>query len=219
MIVDPYYRDDFVTLYLGDCRDMSAWLEADVLITDPPYGTGWTRGAQGRRPAHEGIANDVDTTARDEALALWGDRLALVFGSPILPPPGARMALVWRKTPDSGLFGAFNGWRRDWEPIYVCGEWPLMPPSRSSVLETEGGLRSYLTENGHPHAKPVELMRQLVDASPPGVIADPFAGSGSTLRAAKDLGRKAIGVELDERYCEIAARRLAQEVLDFGDHT
>jgi site-specific DNA-methyltransferase (adenine-specific)/modification methylase len=70
----------------------------------------------------------------------------------------------------------------------------------------------------HPTTKPVALMRHIIgeDRTPPGVILDPYAGSGTTLRAAKDLGRHAIGVEIEERYCEIAAGRLAQEVLAFG---
>ena len=65
----------------------------------------------------------------------------------------------------------------------------------------------------HPTEKPISLMTQIIDTMPPGVILDPFMGSGTTLRAAKDLGRRAIGIEIDERYCEIAVRRLAQGVL------
>ena len=210
----PYYEDDAVTIYHGDCREVAAWLEADVLVTDPPYGIGWNVPAYNGGRSHAGIANDSDTAARDAVLAMWGaSRPAMVFGSPLKPVPNAvKQVLVWAKPPDAGIFGSVGGWRRDWEPVYLLGSWPNTAAARSGVLHSKGSLTQY-ANGSHPHAKPVDLLASLILASPPGVVADPFMGSGSTLRAAKDLGRRAIGVEVEERYCEIAAKRCAQEVL------
>lgn len=225
----PYYQDDAVTLYHGDCLELAdLWTCADVLVTDPPYGTqalaanprggyGRRRDAQGRgskhAPAAPGlgawIANDATTETRDAMLALWGDRPAVVFGSPRLPdPPGSwEDRLVWDKTRPGMNGGAF---RYLHESIYARG-----------MVRVDNATFSILTawpdQADHIHAKPEKLMKTLVAVCPPGTIADPFAGSGSTLVAAKALGRTAIGVELDERYCEIAANRLAQDVLDFGE--
>ena len=219
----PYYSDDLVTLYHGDCREIATWLLADVLVTDPPYGISWSTHGGGRdlrnwapRQPKAGIVGDESTAVRDEVLAAWGDKPAIVFGSPLVAPPEAAIqALVWRKPVDAGVLGARFVWRRDVEMIYLLGKWPRVSPNRSSVIESRGGMERY--RNGHPHVKPTPLMEHLIEQAPPNsVIADPFAGSGSTLVAAKLNLRRAIGIEADERWCELAARRLAQDSL-FGE--
>lgn len=214
-MTEPYYSDDLVTLYHGDCREVTAWLHADVLVTDPPYGIAWRIGTNNaaKSKAHAGIANDADTSVRDAALDLWGDRPGVVFGSWAAPFPPHKQILIWRKPVDAGVVGSTTGYRRDTELIFLTGSWPQRDSKWSSVITTDGGKARYL--NGHPHAKPDHLMQSLIERSPGSVIADPFTGSGSTLVAAKHLGRRAIGVEFDEAYCELAASRLAQDVL-FG---
>jgi hypothetical protein len=221
----PYYEDEPVTLYHGDCRELTLWPVADVLITDPPYGRGWRQGnIKGHRgsDAHDGIANDHSTEARDSALAAWGQRPAIVFGDLMLAPPtGTQLVGIYHKASGAdGMRGAIAGVRRDIEAIYFLGGWPTGLGGRSSVFVTRRCMSAVhglvAQTGGHPHTKAPTVMEELV-ALTKGIIADPFAGSGSTLIAAKNLGRKAIGVELEERYCEIAARRLSQGVLDFGE--
>ena len=219
-MTEPYYQDEWVTLLHGDCLEVTDWLAADVLVTDPPYGRGWRQGNLGN-DAHPGIANDHDTGVRDSALHLWGG-VAVVFGDLMLEPPeGTQQVLIYHKPNNAGVRGATGGFRRDAEAVYLLGGWPSGIGGESSVLRTiapsQGGPSSIVGRTGHPHAKPGDVMQRLISKCPPGTIADPFAGSGSTLVAAKALGRKAIGVELEEKYCEIAARRLAQDVLDFGE--
>ena len=209
----PYYEDDLVTLYHGDCREVTEWLQADVLVTDPPYGIGWGQhGDYNGGRGHRGIRNDHDTSSRDAVLTAWGARPGLVFGSWNAAFPEHRQVLVWRKPADSGVIGSTTGYRRDTELIFMTGKHPKRSASRSSVLTTDAGMGSYL--NGHPHAKPVAVMSALIDGTE-GVVADPFAGSGSTLVAARELGRRAVGVELEERYCELIAKRLSQQAFDF----
>jgi DNA modification methylase len=206
----PYYQDDHVTIYHGDCREVTEWLSADVLVTDPPYGMAYlTGGGRPKRP----IAGDCDTVVRDEALGMWGSRPALVFGRWDLPHPRAAwLCLTWDKGDWPGMGDLAEPWGPSTEEIYVIGK-GFVGRRRGSVLRHQrvaGGRQL------HPAEKPVSLFADLIACCPLGVIADPFMGSGTTLRAAKDLGRKAIGIELDERYCEIAANRMGQEVLDFG---
>lgn len=216
--MQPYYQDDLVTLYHGDCIEITQWLEADVLLTDPPYGIGWRThgGGVGKTQTikHAGIANDGDTSCRDDVLRLWGsEKPAVVFGShKSAQPVNVKQTLTWKKPVDAGVVGCTTGYRTDTELIYLVGKHPKRKAQRSSVLESPGGMARYRT--GHPHSKPVPILEQLLSWLE-GTIADPFAGSGSTLLAARNLGHKAIGVELDESYCEIAAKRLDQLGLAF----
>lgn len=102
------------------------------------------------------------------------------------------------------------------EDIYLLGRWERTTKRRGSVIVTDGSPSAETTRVGHPTPKPVGLMEVIIESAPAGVIADPFAGGGSTLVAARNQGRRAIGVELEERYCEIIANRLNQMCLDLG---
>lgn len=218
----PYYQDDSCVIYHGDCRDVLAWLEADVLVTDPPYGMRYVSGgprvnAFGVRSvtARAEVVGDDTTDVRDQALRLWGDRPALVFGRwNVARPAGTIDRLIWHKRNTNPGLGTNTPWSPADEEIYVLGRGWVGERAQNVIVtdEARSGSGGLAAQIGHPTPKPVGLMRHLIERTI-GVVADPFMGSGSTLRAAKDLGRRAIGIELDERYCEIAAKRLAQEVL------
>lgn len=222
----PYYQDEYVTLYHGDCLTVDAWLAADVLVTDPPYGMGLKSGMGGKAAGDMFIANDSTTQTRDVALALWGkERPTLVFGRWDIPAPGAKQCLVWDKGEHVGMGDLRIPWKPNWEAIYVLGDWPERDvPRGGSVIKSlavagtlQGERGKPKTGRDHPTPKPVGLMESLIAKTPPGAIADPFAGSGSTLLAARNLGRKVIGVELEERYCELIVKRLAQQAFIFEE--
>lgn len=221
----PFYADDLVTLYHADCRAAlpSILTSVDVVLTDPPYGIGWSQHGGGKTGKSRGmrrlapIAGDMDVTVRDEVLALLAPRPTLAFGSFRAPlPPNVVEVLVYQKTPDAGLVGSTTGFRRDAEPIFLLGKWPKRKAHRSCVFVSRIGLQTLAKPGFHPHNKPLDVLTQMLLALPPGVVLDPFAGGGSTLVAAKALGRRAIGIECEERHCRTAARRLSQNVLDLG---
>lgn len=238
-MTSPYYSDENVTLYHGDCLEHPEWwTDADVLVTDPPYGIGYKQGQMTgatrelraasrtylKQTGQYGIKSDKDITARDKALKLWGkDRPGIVFGHWRRPrPENTVMRLLWiKREPGTGLARPRDTpWITRDEEIYVIGEKtsPFVNGTvETNIYETSQMISNLIRGDGHPTAKPLGLMQRLVQKCPKGLIADPFAGSGSTLVAAKLLGRHAVGVELEERYCEVAARRLSQGVLDFGE--
>lgn len=217
-MTDPYYQDDLSTLYLGDCIDLSEiWTTAESLLTDPPYGMSYKAGknatGNGRNKAWTSrwtgveIEGDRSIAVRDEALVAWGDeKPALVFGTWKRPAPaGVREMLVWDKKISIGMGALDIPWRPSWEAIYVLNRGFVGRRSHGVLCY---GLATRAPERKmHPNAKPLALIKDLV-AKLPGIVADPFAGSGTTLLAASELGRQSIGVELDERFAETAAKRL-----------
>jgi site-specific DNA-methyltransferase (adenine-specific) len=199
--VTPYYQDDAVTIWNCDCREILPGLEpADVTITDPPYGVGF-----------RGEAWDAEIPEVATKLPSMFDKVAIIVAPTVqwdFPRP--RWVACWARPASSShaVGGGFN----HWSPILLYGDC-AMPVDFKSLHAIQHG---YGKEGiGHPSPKPEILMRWLVcELSEAGqTVLDPFMGSGTTLRAAKDLGRRAVGIEISEAFCEIAARRMAQEVL------
>jgi site-specific DNA-methyltransferase (adenine-specific) len=212
--VIPYYEQDGVTIYHGDCREVLLGLveEPDLVLADPPYGmnnncdyTRFTMGPNGHGAAasrrHAPVHGDdepFDPTPwlRFNRVVLWGWNH---FAARL--PVGT--TLVWIKRLDGG-FGSFLS----------DGELAWMKGGHGVYMHRDTSLFGETNKRRHPTEKPVGLMRWCIEkAGGDGLILDPYMGSGTTLRAAKDLGRRAIGIELEERYCEIAAKRLQQSVL------
>ena len=217
-IVKLYYEDDWVTIYHGDCREILPDIpKVDLVLTDPPYGEAYASGWRGRFQGEE-IPNDRDTSARDAFMDSWGGPAA-VFGKWSVAKWGApRGVLVWDKGPANGMGDLSFPWKPSWEDIAIYGDgWSgkrdpgvLRGPTMVSWSGRAG-------QRMHPNEKPVWLCRLLLEKAPEAhAILDPFMGSGTTLRAAKDLNRKAIGIEIEEKYAEIAANRMSQEVFDFS---
>ena len=216
-----YYEDEYVQLHHGDALEETSWLNADVLVSDVPYGIDYQSGRR-RVTLAASIAGDKDTSGRDTAIDWWRERHgedapALIFGTWRIPRPVAtRALLVWDTKGALGMGDLSIPWKPSHQEIYVLGSG--FRGRRDSDVITAAPVQSMGT-NGrvHPHQKPLPLMEALIAKCPPGVIADPFAGSGSTLIAARNLGRKAIGVELDEKYCELIVSRLSQQAFIFED--
>lgn len=217
--MEPYYERGGIVIYHGDARDILPALDlsaVDLVLTDPPYGIALRE--NGRNGYDWTVQGDEDQAVGMAVLSEFARRKMprVVFASPNKPWPGKwRQRLVWDKGPAVGGGGdPATCWKTTWEMIQVADTPPLNGPRDSAVLTFWVGQRDY---HDHPCQKPVSLLTYLIGkaSQPSGLILDPFMGSGSTLRAAKDLGRKAIGIEIEERYVEIAARRLQQAVLPF----
>jgi site-specific DNA-methyltransferase (adenine-specific) len=226
--VKPYYQDDSVTLYHGDCREVIPTLDGcDAVISDPPYAPQTHAGA---RTGGDGSVALIDFASVDagllrEVFALCSPQrwcVATMDWKHIAqlemePPVGLRFVRfgIWVKPNGSPQFtGDRPG--MGWEGVGILHR--AESPMRWNGGGTHAVWRVNKENSEHPTGKPLDLVQRLVSLfSDEGeTVLDPFAGGGSTLVAAKNLRRRAIGIELREDYCEITARRLCQNVLDFG---
>ena len=201
----PYYEHLGITIYHGDCRDILPHLEpVDLVLTDPPYGLNrgsfFAKKARGiseekikwdDEPPDLEIFREIERVSKEQII--WGANYFNCFN-------GNHGALVWNKIqPLENLSQAEIASFSKSKKIYMFTErW-------TNYVNTK--------ETGHPTEKSLKLMLWCIKLLSAETILDPFMGSGTTLVAAKQLGRKAIGIEIEEKYCEIAVKRLAQEVL------
>jgi site-specific DNA-methyltransferase (adenine-specific) len=232
----PYYEDSACQIFLGDCREIMPQLgPVDHVITDPPYSERTHKGHDAIAKGHAGGGNDDADRKTLGYQALSETDVALLARQFAAKSSGW---IVWMSDHTlaphiQNSLEALNRYVFAPLPFFAPGsrvrlsgdgpsswtDWIIV--ARTASLSRWGTLPGgYVAEEGwrdrvHMGGKPLRLMTALVgDYSREGdTILDPFMGSGTTLRAAKDLGRKVIGIELEEKYCEIAARRLAQEVL------
>lgn len=207
-MIRPYYEQDGITIYNGDCIEILSAMpefgehEFDALVTDPPYGIGYAAD-----PIHHGRNHEQKEWDDDPPSRRWMYRLidrvmyAVVWGGHHYELPASRCCLVWHK-PDAApsMSDVEIAWTNIDKPSQHLS-WSIAATNRERV--------------GHPTQKPEAVMRWSLQQlpSPRCHVLDPYAGSGTTLVAAKRLGLSAVGIEIEERYCEIAVKRLAQGAL------
>lgn len=221
----PYYQDDLVTLYHGDCREILPVLPpASLVVTDIPYGE-VNRKSSGLRSLNKGSA-DVETfplrgfarsilsSANSFYIFCGTEQVSLLRRVFVRAGFSTRLG-IWSKTNPSPM----NGERLWLSSLECC----VFARAANATFHERcvGPLWSGPSDQerwGHPTPKPRWLFERLIRASSNvgDTVIDPCCGRGTTLRAAKDLGRHAIGIELEERHCEATAKRLSQEVLDLG---
>jgi len=243
--VKPYYDEGGITIYRGDCREILPTLVADVVVTDPPWratahpfvhrrpgdGLGVAPALVLSSGVKYGDIGHFDAEAIRLAYAVARADVLVMCGyielKEVLEAMGTlRAVFVWHNTRPMPIPGPVA--RRDVSFIVWGGKVSTVDPAAQrwqSSLFAKQSLQAgcmateRFVDNGgrasHPAQEPLSLMRDLL-LPLSGTVLDPFAGTGTTLVAAKNLGRRAIGIEIEERYCEIAAKRLAQSVMQFG---
>lgn len=210
-MTEPYYQDELVTLYHARCEDVLPTLDMfDLLLTDPPYGIAdvW-KGGFGKGWSNTAKADAVERNSWDDAapsmdtlnLAIDKCEQAVIWGGNYFPLPPSRGWLVWNKP----------------ERNFSLAEAELAWTNRDNVIRV-GDFNRSDPNRWHPTQKPVRLMHWCLEQFPKArSVLDPFAGSGTTLRAAVDRGLRVVGIEANEGYCERIVSRLSQQAFDFAD--
>jgi site-specific DNA-methyltransferase (adenine-specific) len=216
-----YYEDSLVTIYHANCIDALPMIgEVDCIVTDPPYGIDGGNGGTSKLRGKGNYSSAFDDTPEYIRSVVVKALFQIAKWKTMALTPGCKNISVY---PPADSFGAFvypssNGMQRfgmaDCNPILFYGWHHLQgkAPLPCCKITTESPER-----NGHPCPKPEKAWSWLVQkvATKNMIVLDPFMGSGTTMRVCKDNGIKSIGIEMNEKYCEIAAKRMAQEVLIF----
>jgi len=210
--IEPYYRDpqSDIVIYCSDCRDILKFIpdkSIDLVLTDPPYNV---RLADWDRQFSEKELNTLLCLSKG-AVAIFGDSSIKYIRYMLNLLPEAERIYIWHN-PFTLTHSEDAFWQ--WQPIYVWGKRQLVGLKKDVLTYTCSDSIGRL----HPAQKPEQLISQLIltGSMAGNLILDPFLGSGTTAYCAKKLGRKCIGIEIEEKYCEIAKQRLSQSVMRLG---
>jgi DNA modification methylase len=227
----PYYEESGIVIYHADCREVLPMLpRVDAIVTDPPYGVnlGEADTGQERERERQPYSMFADTPEYLNEVVIPGFQAALAISRRAAITPGNRNAFLYPKPDDIGVwYHPAGSGRGKWGFVlaHVILYYGPDPRGGQTATASSCSWRDNLSvadyRKVHPCPKPPKFVRWLVAKSSleGETVLDPFMGTGTTLQAAKDMGRKAIGIDIEERYCELAAKRLSQEVFDFGAAT
>jgi DNA modification methylase len=213
----PYFEDKDVTIYHADCREILPQLpKVDLILTDPPYNVGKDYGTH----------NDSMTLTNYQEWCLQVVNLCLPLAeNQFWVAPRYKLEMWLRLLPKShliviprGASGPFReGWSDQFEIALAIGKPSACVSDLWKGIRLKGEGYFFREETyGHPGYTPYPIMSKAIELFATTILIDPLCGTGTSLRAAKNLGRKAIGIEIEEKYCEIAAKRMAQSVMELG---
>lgn len=234
-MTQPYYQDDLVTLFHADASDMMHRMPTDSfdhVITDPPYSEEVHKNAKSNAGSSDEFASIDFAPLRTQQLVSVFDQSARVAKRWVISTTSFQQAhLLSEHDSEFYDFKRMGVWVKTTYAPQILGDRPATAweailylhskgvPSKWNGGGTHGNYIGNIAQpNGHPTAKPLELYKQFIQnfTQPGESVLDPFAGSGTTLEAARMAGLQVTGIEISEKYCELIAKRLQQQEFDFG---